>query len=607
MNRRICWLMVLSMAGAPGVAVAQSSISGAAEWTVAETANTTDSQASTNGAVWQNYTLGFHSSLVDPRLLKYDTEVTYRTNRLSAAGSNLADQHGNQDDLGFRVGAFVMPSGAFPFFVQASRVFAGSTGELALANRVGGGLAPPTGTALNTFDSEDRDLNVGGQVNLAGLPRADFSYRRGSSIVTGGSERAEQRNADLSANVVRETSRTRQALRYQRTGYEYVLAQAFAQRLDNLDYDFAATVWRHVQLVARAGQRATFAESSLLGAPIDPGDRPYEPPPTDGRSNNSYLTSGISYEPNSRLAVRLNGVWDQQRSTAASTGAMLGTGSVHAEVVRGLSLNAAATSGQREQIIDGRLTEVATANGVGGISYSGGPRWFNGTLTANMGQGTNATPEGERGATRSWSREVSLASTLGWFGVGAGYEKVLNEDAILDYGNYDSERVRASLNAQSARFSLTGSADRLDIRRGMGATRARNRQETFSGTLSARLWHDLTVTGMAGGFSTTYLSDLGAGLDRAIFWGVGTQITLRGSLRAVAWARSEDAMAASTHFDQKSLSGLARLEYRLRTVNFGLEYRHNDNWLRYGAAASPTQFRGHQLRFTLTRQFGFVV
>ena len=88
---------------------------------------------------------------------------------------------------------------------------------------------------------------------------------------------------------------------------------------------------------------------------------------------------------------------------------------------------------------------------------------------------------------------------------------------------------------------------------------------------------------------------------------MGAQITLRRSLRGSAWIRSEDTTAASTRFAQKGLSGLARLDYRLRTVNLGLEYRHNDNMLRYGGALVPSLFRGHQLRFSLTRQFGFPV
>ncbi len=600
-------LMVLATVGVPAAGYAQSSVSGSAEWTVADTASTTDGQANSNGAFWQNYTLGYHSFVVDPRLLKYDTEVSFRTNRLSAAGSNLADQHGKQNDLGFRVGAFVLPSGAFPFFVQASRVLAGSSGELALANPGWSGLALQAGTPIDAFDTEERHLALGGQVNVAGLPRADISYRRDKSVASSGAESAETRDDDLSASLVRETTRTRQALRYQRTGYDYLLSQAFSQRLDNLDYDFSANLWGHVQLIGRAGQRGTFAESSLLTPPIDPGDKPYEPPPTDGRSDSRYVTSGISYEPNSRVAVRFNGTWDQQASVAASTGATLATGSLHLEVLRGLAVNGAGTSGRREQIIDGDLTQVDTSNGVGGITYSGGPRWLNGTVTANVGQGTNATPQGERGATRFWSREVSLASTMGWFGAGVGYERVMNVDEILDYGNYDSERVRASVNAQAARVSITGSAEQLQIARGLGETLARNRQQTFSGALSSRLWHDLTLTGTAGGFSTAYLSDVGAGYDRALFWGVGAQVTLKRSLRGIAWIRSEDTTAASTRFAQKGMSALGRLEYRLRTVNFGLEYRHNDNLLHYGGALVPSQFRGHQLRFSLTRQFGFPV
>jgi hypothetical protein len=201
----------------PAVASAQSSVSGTAEWTVAETANTTDSQANSNGAFWQNYTLGFHSSIVDPRLLKYDTEVSFRTNWLTAAGSNLADQHGKQDDLGFRVGAFVLQAGAFPFFVQASRVFAGSAGELAVANTARGGLAPQTGASLNAFETENRNLNMGGSVNLAGLPRAEIAYRRGTAITTGGLERAEQRDDDPVGQPVREP-RDEASPGYQRTG-----------------------------------------------------------------------------------------------------------------------------------------------------------------------------------------------------------------------------------------------------------------------------------------------------------------------------------------------------------------------------------------------------
>jgi hypothetical protein len=317
------------------------------------------------------------------------------------------------------------------------------------------------------------------------------------------------------------------------------------------------------------------------------------------------VTAGISYEPNSRLAVRLNGTWDQQSTAAAATNAQLATGSIHAEVVRGLAFNGAATSGQREQVIDDRVIQVATSNGVGGMTYSGGPRWLNGTVTASVGQGTNATPQGERGSTQSWAREASLSSSMGWLGIGTGYERVMNRDAILDYGNYDSERVRASVNLQTTRLSLGGTAERLQIGRGYGETLARNRQETFSATLSGRLWREILITGTAGGFTTTHLSTVGGGFDRSLFWSAGAQVAARGSLRAVGWIRSEDTVAAATLFKQRGLSALARLEYRLRTLNFALEYRRNDSELRYGNAPVPSLYRGNQFRFSLTRNFGF--
>jgi hypothetical protein len=601
---RVTWLIVVALSAWPVVATAQSSVSGSAEWSVAQTDNVTDTQANSNGAFWQNYAVGLHSWLFDPRILKYDSEVTFRTNRQNATASNLADQQGRQRDLGFRLGAFLLPSGAFPFFVQASRMFTGTSGELTFSNPVPGAMA--AGTPLNAFETEDRRLSLGGQLKVPGWPRAEVAFQRGDAIVTGGAERAEQRNDDLSGSVTRETSRTRHSVRYQRTGYEYALAQSFSQRVDNLDYDFAATWPGHLQLNARAGMRGTAVTSSLVAPPLDPGDRPYAPPPaTDGRSDTHYATGGISYEPNARFAVRLNGVIDQQRAAINATSARLATGVVHAEVVRGLSLNAEATSGQRGQIIGGVATDVTASNGVAGITYSGGPRWLNGTLTANAGRGINYTPDGARGETRSSAREASLSSSMGWFALGAGYQRMMSQDAILDYGNFLSERRRASFTVQSARLSLNASGDRVLSDRGLGETFARHRQDTLTATLTARLWHEVMLTGTAGGFRTTYATAAGDGIDQALFWGGGLQSTLRRSLRIMAWVRSEDTTATSTHFDQRGLSGLARLEYRLRTLNFAVEYRHNYHLLQYGGAPVPTMFRGHQYRFSLMRQFGF--
>lgn len=600
----VAWFVVLAATVCATAASAQSSVSGAAELSVAQTQNTTNGDTNSNDEFWQSYSLGLHSNIFDPRVLKYDAEVTFRTNRLNAAGSAAADQHGRQDDLGFRLGAFVLPSGVMPFFAQASRTFSGANGELLFGNNVLGGLAP-TGAPIAAFETEDRNLNLGARLVVPGLPRAEVSYRSGEQIVTGGAERAAQRHADISGSVTRETSRSRHALHYQRSGYDYVLTQAFSQRINNLDYDFVAAMPGHLQLTARAGQRDTFARSSLIAPPIDPGDKPYEPPPAlDGRSGAQYANGGIAFEPGARFSMRLNGTWDQQRASATATSANLAVASVHAEVVRGLALHGEATSGRRGQIVAGDVRDVDVFNGVAGVTYNGGPRWLTATLSANTGRGLNETPEGLRGETRSLAREASLSSSIGWFGIGAGYEKVMSEDAILDYGNYLSEKRRGTLSIQSARIVLSGSADRLFTERGRGVTFADHRQDTFSGTLTGRLSRQFLLTAMAGGFRTTYLTLFNRGVDRSTFWGGGLQATMR-SLHATAWVRSEDMYADSTHYSQRGLSGLARLEYQLRTLHFAAEYRHNDNSLQYGGAPAPTMFRGHQVRFSLTRLFAF--
>jgi hypothetical protein len=51
-----------------GVASAQTTIDGSAEWTVDRNASSTNSQSNTNSSFWQNYALGYASSLFDPRI-----------------------------------------------------------------------------------------------------------------------------------------------------------------------------------------------------------------------------------------------------------------------------------------------------------------------------------------------------------------------------------------------------------------------------------------------------------------------------------------------------------------------------------------------------------
>lgn len=583
-------------------AFAQSSLSGSAEVTLVRTASTTDDQPSGTGSLWQNYTVGLHSALFDPRIVKYDGEVTFRTNSLSAASRDLFNQHGRQRDVGFRANVAGLSDGAFPVYAQVSRTFAGSTGELALTQPMLAGFGSML-PAADGFETEQRHMAFGGLMNLPGMPRAEVSYRRGDDLVTGGGDRSRQRQDDLAGSVIRETSRSRQSLRYQRSGYDYTLAQTFSQQSASLDYDLSHEVREHVQITARAGQRGNVARSSLI-APIDPADRPYAPPPVDGTSRIAYATTGVNVDPSRRFSLRADATWDRQQTVADVVQAGLGTATVHAEVARGLTVDASAIGGRREQIIDTRLVRVVTANGVGGVTYSGGPRWLSVTMRANGGRGVNMTPQGQRGHTRAWAREGNVSSSLGWLGLSAGYERLRNTDAILDYGNFDSERYRGTISLQASRVQITNSADQVRITRGVGATFVANRQQTFSFHLAMRVWRQMQIAATAGGFSTAFAGAAGAGLDRSTFVGGTVQATFRRSLTLTAWVRDEETRASTTLFEQRGLNGVGRVEYRLRTVNFALEYRHNNNLLRYSQAPAPSWYRGHQLRFSVIRQFG---
>jgi hypothetical protein len=160
--------------------------------------------------------------------------------------------------------------------------------------------------------------------------------------------------------------------------------------------------------------------------------------------------------------------------------------------------------------------------------------------------------------------------------------------------------------AQARGASLSTSAEQLRIERGTEATLAHNVQRTFSGSASFRLWRQSLATATAGGFVNDYANAFGIGRDQTLFWGVGGQTSFR-LLRASTWIRSEDVRAARTGYYQQGLSGFARLEYRLRTLNVAAEYRRNYSVLQYAAAFNPDSFRGRQFRLSIIRQFGFRV
>src|SRR4029077_4241051 len=98
-----------------------------------------------------------------------------------------------------------------------------------------------------------------------------------------------------------------------------------------------------------------------------------------------------------------------------------------------------------------------------------------------------------------------------------------------------------------------------------------------------------------------YANVFGIGRDQTLFWGVSGQTGFR-ALRATAWIRSEEARAARTSYYQQGLSGFARLEYRLRTLNLAVEYRRSYSLMQYAELLNPDSFRGRQFRLSIIRQ-----
>jgi hypothetical protein len=590
-----CALVVL-----PALARAQT-INGMAEWTVSRSGNTSDGQPFENNAVWQRYTLGFDSPLWDPRLMKYNAEVSFRTASLAFGGAQTS-QEGRERDLGYKLGAALFPARSFPFFIQASRNLLGESGDYPSSNAIRGGFVVPPGVDLPDFRTRNEMINIGWQLNTRRLPRIDFGYRTGSSVVTGGPYHAEQDDRDLHLGAFKETTRTRHALRYQRTSFENRTSQAFNQRFKNLDYDFGVTTSQRSRITVRSGRRSTFSLFDLPSQIVNPGTGTYRPP-SRGEVNTMYAIGDVTYEPTGRLSLDLTGSFDQQDSEPASTNAKLLITSARYELLRGLSLTATGNYGDRGQIVGDAPVTVLTRSARIGSSYRFGVRWLDGSAGYFRGIGTNTTPEGQLGEIQSWSGQAGLSAALPWFTLRGGYERANSRDEILDFGNYDSRRSQASVQRQVGRVSLEGSWEHSLVERGRGASLAVNRQHIFTSSASYRIGRDSLLTANAGGFR----NDTEFGRDRMRFYGASYVSQLRRALHLTAWLRHEDVIATQTRLDQQSLASFGQLEYRLRLFSFAIEYRHNDQNLQYRELMDPLTFRGHQVLLRIARKLALAL
>lgn len=598
MNRTgvaLAWALVLL----PAVARAQA-LNGAAEWTVARGSNRSDGSRYDNNSFWQGYTLGYDSAIWDPRLLKYSTEISFRTNSINAGNTDTSTLRGRQHDLGYRLGASLFAARSFPFFIQATRSSIGESGDYPSSSGIRGGITPLPGAPLPDFQTLTRSLSLGWQVNAANLPRIEVGYSTGSSALRGGPYEAEQHDSDFHAGVFKETDRARHALRYQRNSFENAISQVFNQRLSDLSYDFGATLPKRSRATVRAGRRTSFSLFDLPSQVVDPGTGGY-PVASRGAFSTLYALGSLTYEPTGRVSLDLTGAVDQQDAAEATTTARLASVSARYEAARGLSLTALGTSGTRGQLVGDVSTTVFTRSGQVGLDYRARVRWLDASVGVLRGRGLSQTPEGRIGSLRSASQQAGLSMSPGWFNLTMGYEQSRNEDEILDYGNYSIERTHAGIQAQTGSVLLSGSWEHALVSRGRGESLATNLQDVVTASASRQFGRDTQVAAHAGGFSTHTRS----GFDRAQFAGASIESQLRRSLHLSAWVRKELTTATETGLDQKNFTWLAQMEYRLRFFRFALEYRKNDQDLRYGTLMTPYQFRGRQLLLRVTRKFGF--
>lgn len=576
-------------------------IAGAAAWSVGRGTSASDGQPSQNSSFWQDYTLGYTGSLLDPRLLKYNAEIAFRTNSLGSGGVDYAQQ-GHQRDLGYKLGASLFPARPFPFFIQASRDTVDESGDYPASSGIRGGIPVPPGEPLPEFRTRNTMFSAGWQLSAPNLPRIDIGFRKGHSVVTGGPYLAEQRDEDLHVGVSKDTIRTRHTFRFQRTAFESRVSQAFDQRLNDLEYEFGAALPTRGRASVRAGRRTSLSLFDVA-LPIGGQDTGAYSPPSRGEVGTTYLVSTVTIEPSSRLSVDLAGTFDRQDGSLVTMDAKLASATAHVEALPGLSLNATGTFGERGQQLGPSTIAVITRSGLAGASYRARVRWIEGSVEYTAGAGSNTTVDGQVGNTRAWSGGANLSASGRWLTLSGGYGRSRSTDDILDYGNLRYERGHAALQGQAGRVILNGSWEESLIERGRSLTFARDRQRVFTATASLRVGRDSQLSANAGGFR----NDAESGRDRTLFAGAAFESQVWKALHMTLWGRRGETTATQTGLDQQALSAFAQLEYRLRFFNFALEYRYNDQDLQSGDLVTPYKFRGHQMLLRITRKFGFTL
>ena len=594
MRRGACAAAVATLLWSSSAAAQQ--VNGLAAWTLGNGTNTYDTQTYRNTGLSQHYVLGVDSPFLDRRLMKLNTEGSFRTNALTS-GPQREPQRGDQRAVGYRLGASVFPLRPFPLTVQASRDVIDESADYPSSAAIRGGVAIPAGTVAPAFQTTARTLAANWQLNAGTLPRVELGYTTDSLSTAGSTYGAAQQHEDLHANVVKQSARFSNTFRYDRNAIDNQQSSAYNQRNLDMDYEFGALLSARSRMNVHTGRRRMFSLFDLPATVVDPAAGAYAVP-SRGDSEVRYVISSISFEPVTRFSIDATASIDRQQAAPASTGARLVYLSTRLDAGKGLSLNATGTYGDREEVVMERAVTVVTQSGLAGAAFRTGPHWLEGSVAYSAGKGLNRTPDGMTGTTATQYGQATLSSTIGWFVISAGEDRSNTRDDILDYGNTDIVRDRASIDVHPWRLTIGGSWEDSTIDRGRNATFARLRQQAGTGAASLRLSRGWAITANAGAFTNVGLS----GTDITQFWGGHVDGDPLRGLHVSGWIRKELATATQTGLDQQTLSWLGLADYQLRDFTVGLEYRNNFQDLRAAPLVDRYRFKGHQVQLRIARK-----
>jgi len=583
---------LLLLAAAPLYA---QSIDGSADWGYGRSTYNAGGEQTATSSFTQGYTVGYRSTLWDPRFLTYAGELTFNKNELTFGRDAGASQQ-----TGFNATANLFPSRPFRATVHGSRGSGGESGHYPESSAMGGGLVLPAGSTpeLKTARSE---YGVNLQLTAPSLPRVEVSYQDGSATVAAGSLDVVQRQSATQVLVAREGPRLSNTLRYQRNGFDTGISQAFRQQYSDLGYEFVGRATDRTWATARAGRRATYSLFDMPRQVTDIGIDPYHPP-SAGEVNLVYGTATLAHQATDGLSTDLSVGYDRERSASGGTSALLAAATTRYRPFTGLTLNGSGIYGNRAQASPGTRVVVLTRGAATGVEYSLTFRAARASAAYEVGGGWNTSDSGVDGRSRLWRGRVEVGTdVLRLVQLNVGYDQGRSFDELLPFGNQWQERTHATARSTlTARVILDATYELASIDRGLAPALFSTRYTQEAVSASFLVTRERRAQFTAGRFLNRSL----ASDDGNEYIGVAFTGALVGPLRITLTARREHTASVASRLDQDGYYTNGLIEYRVRLFTFSLEHRYTDLALGYGGRLDPLTFTGNQIVLRVGRRFG---